>query len=507
MRCMSLNNHRTGIVLSYTSTVLSMVCGLLLSSYVLRVLGAFEYGLYKTIAAFISYLVILEVGTGAVMCRNLLVAQQSGEPNAVQKITATVWYITVFVSVVILCAGIGFYAGIEDIYQDTIPSERMDDARQMFLIMLVYLLASFYSQTLSGTFLGHSNYVIGNVINIAKIVARTGILLVALISVRSSMVIVLTDLVISLCILVFSIAYVCRNYDFSFSLRHFEWNILKASMPLSFALLLQTFITQANSNIAMFIISIKISMESVALYSVALYIYSMFGALTTVPISVYMPQVAANIGKGLTGRALMETLVPSGRIIALIGGTVLFGFIAVGIQFIDIIYGEQYREAWVIAILILTPMFLNMTGGSIVNVLDVYNKRHVRSYMLIVTTVLNILLTLWLIGQWGAYAAAFATGVSILSGQVLLMNIYYQRAFSINMYALYLKAFRGLLVSQALAMLVGGGVGLLITNKYLSFVSGGTAFVVVEAVCLLWFGLNQEEKQTLSLTLQKLKQH
>ena len=90
----------------------------------------------------------------------------------------------------------------------------------------------------------------------------------------------------------------------------------------------------------------------------------------------------------------------------IVGGLVLFGFIAVGRPFISVVYGKDYLEAWLIAVIIMVPMFVNMSNGIIVNVLDVLRKRHIRSICLEIAAVGNFLLTIWWIKYWGMIGAA-----------------------------------------------------------------------------------------------------
>ena len=65
----NLNSRKTGIVFSYISNILNMVCGIYLSRFLLLQLGDTDYGIYQTVASFASYLVLLEFGTGSVMTR------------------------------------------------------------------------------------------------------------------------------------------------------------------------------------------------------------------------------------------------------------------------------------------------------------------------------------------------------------------------------------------------------------------------------------------------------
>ena len=101
------------------------------------------------------------------------------------------------------------------------------------------------------------------------------------------------------------------------------------------------------------------------------------------------------------------------------------GFFAIGRQFICLVYGSSKQEAWIYALIIIVPMFINMTNGILVNVLNVTNKRLARSLILIGTTALNIVLTWFFIDWIGIIGAVIATAISTLLGQVILMNIYY----------------------------------------------------------------------------------
>lgn len=499
-----MNNRKTGLLLSYAETVLNMLCGLLLSSFLLKVLGDFEYGLYQTMSAFVNYLVILEFGTGTVMCRHLLVAKGSEDPNEQKRIMATLWYMTLALGVLILAVGMAFGFSIPKIYSNTIPPEKMAYAMRVFGVMIVYLLASFFTQTLSGTFIGNENYNIGNIIQITKIASRTIILLVAVRSVKYSIVIALCDAVISLLIFLFTAIYVKKKYAFSFNPRNFDRGVLRSSMPLCIALLLQTIINQANNNVDKFIIGIKMNMESVSLYSVALYIYTMFSSVTTKPITMYMPQVADNMRKGLRGKELTQTLVFPGRLVALIGGTIMFGFAVVGRQFIEIIYGAAYSKAWLIALILLAPAFVNMTGGCVINVLDILNKRQVRSYMLMITTAVNIVLTIWFINLWGVLGAVIATAISLIAGQIILLNIYYYKAISINVWRLYIDAYRGIVPAQILAAAVGFASCCFIKNIYISFLVGGGSFLAAEFGLFMLFGFNTGERAKVKAVCKKI---
>lgn len=381
-----MKNRPIGIVLSYTNTFLNMVCGLFLSSFLLRKLGDTDYGIYQTISSFVNYLVLLEFGTGTVITRNIARCRGRAEDAAIQKNVSTIWTVNLLLSVVILAVSVIFYLNIETIYAKTLTSEQMRYAKRIFVFATAFLLISFISNIANGIIMGYEHYEVQPILSIVKLIVRTILLVVCITVFSQAIVIAIVDMVISIGILMYDVWYCITKLHVQFTTRYFDLEIFKESLPLCFAIFVQAIVNQANSNVDKFVIGIQLNPESVAVYSVALYIYSIFSSMTTIPISMYGPQIIKAVGCGIEGRELENILIQPSRLIVLIGGTVLFGFVAVGKQFIAIVYGEGYEIAWQISLIIMCPMLINMSNGVLINVLDAKNLRMVRSWVLMITT-------------------------------------------------------------------------------------------------------------------------
>ena len=427
------NDRGKGIALSYLNTLLNMICGIFLSSYLIRYLGGTEYGLYQTISSFANYLVLFEFGTGTVMTRNISICRSKKScEREIEKNISTIWTITVILSIIIVIVSFLFYGNIENIYVNSMSVEQIDYAKKMFLFLTAYLVISFYIQTVNGIMLAFEKYSLLSLISVIKTITRTILLVVVIWEWRHAIVITIIDFCISAAIILFSMVYCKKNLNITFTIRYFDKAVFQSSVGLCIAIFLQVIINQSNNNVDKFIIGIKMTPNMVAIYSVGMYIYSIFSSLTTIPISMYAPEVARNYTNGLRKKELTNSLIKPSRLIVLIGGTVLFGFIAVGKQFICLLYGNDYIYAWYIAIVIMIPMFINMSNGVIINVLDVMNKRLSRSFILLFTTAANIIMTIFFIDSWGMVGAAIATAIATVIGQIVIMNIYYKKKIGID---------------------------------------------------------------------------
>lgn len=501
-----MKSRSNGIVLSYFNTALNMVTGLLLSSFLLRTLGQTEYGVYQTVSSFANYLVLFQFGTGTVMTRNISLCKNLHvSDDELKRNISTIWIITNILAIVLLFVSAVFYLSFGLIYQNSLTEQQIFYGKNILIFVTAFLILSFYQQTLAGIVLAFEQYTFSSWMAIIKTVSRT-VLLLGLLSVfRYSILIAVVDMVLTLGVAICTFAYCIKQCHVEFTLKYFDKRILTQSLPLSCAMLIQTVVNQANSNVDKFAIGILLNPESVTLYSVGLYIYSIFSSITTIPVSMYGPQVAKYIVSGKKEDDLVDALVPPSRLIALIGGLILFGFVSVGRQFIEILYGNEYLLAWKIAIIIMGPMYLNMSVGILVNVLDVINKRLVRSVILLITTSANIVLTVCWIGRYGMIGASIATAIATLLGQVIIMNCYYQKQIHVNVWRMYKKVFRGIVPYQILGVAIAWTSGMFINDTLISFGVGGCLFILVSLGGFLLWGAEENEKMLLNKIIARFK--
>ena len=153
-----MKNRKLGIVISYANTILNMLCGLFLSSYLLRILGQTDYGIYQTICSFANYLVLLEFGTGTVITRNIVRCRAAKREEDIQKNISTVWTVSLILAVCLLIAALLFYGAIPRLYVNTFTQDQIVYAKKIFAFEAVYLLVSFLSTLPKGILLGFERY-------------------------------------------------------------------------------------------------------------------------------------------------------------------------------------------------------------------------------------------------------------------------------------------------------------------------------------------------------------
>lgn len=302
------------------------------------------------------------------------------------------------------------------------------------------------------------------------------------------------DSCLSILLFLFTYVYCRKKFKVDINFSHFDKAVLKLTLPFCFALFLQIVVTQTNSTVGKFITSVMLAPEKVALYSIGLYIFGIFSSIATIPVSMYMPQIANDITSGMNGLTLTKSLIQPSRLIVLISGLIAFGFIAAGRQFITILYGHEFIQAWLIAVILIVPMFINMSNAVVINVLDIKNKRHIRSLIMMASTVINIFLTIIWLKMFDVIGAAYSTGLSTII-MLILTNWYYSRAIGIKVMYLYQQAYKGILIYQILGAGVAYIAGTAVSNVYCSFAISSLVFIIIAGGGFLLHGINTVEKK------------
>ncbi len=493
-----------GILWSYIYTVANMICGLFLSSYLLRMLGDTEYGIYQTISSFANCLVLLEFGMGTVLTKNIVLCRsRNASEEEIDRNISTIWTITLILSCLIAVVAIVLYLIIDNIYANSMTSEQITHAKRIYVVTLLYLLASFMLQTARSTALGFENYTFSSKLNLTRIILRTGLMTVLIYFARSAIYIAVIDATISIVLLVFTLFFCKVKFNVSFRFCYFESAIFRSSVGLCIALFLQSIVNQINTNADKFLIGSLMSPEMVSLYGVGMNVFGVFSSLTSVPITLFAPQIIGEIGSHGLQKGLHNKILQATQIVTLIGGSIFFGFIAAGRPFIALVYGEKYMTAWLIAVILMSSAFLNMITGVLINVLDALNKRMFRSLVIFGTTVLNIILTIWWLPYYGIVGAAAATALCTVIGQVVVMGVYYTTKLKINIMNLYWQSAKNIIVFQVVAMVIAGAICSQIDSQMGALVIGIGVYVVIFAA--LYATISSDGRKQVSYILKRKK--
>lgn len=500
---MEKSQRKTGMLLSYSSSLLLAAVNIFLTPFLIRSLGDVEYGIYQSMASFAGYLVLINFGTGTVMTRYVSMYLGKGDKKNERNYIAMCLIITAGLALIIAAVSMIMYMFIDNMYSATISPEQMGKAKILFLVVSANVVVTLIAQAFQGIITAYEKFNFTGIWNILRVLLKVGLLVSIFFVWENSMVIALVDLFLSCVFMMLCMGYSTMKLKATPKLYKFDKKIFASSAVFSLAIMLQAVVNQVNSKVDITILGVMVSQESVAKYSVAMQVFSIFSTLSTAAIAIYLPKFTKLVATGKTdGETITREMIAPSRIQTIVSGAIMFGFLVCGLDFIHVWMGEGYSVSWWIAIIILIPYFFVYTNGVIVSVLDAMQKRLVRSVVLACVAVCNVLISIVLVSIFGEIGAPIGTAFSTLAGSFIIMNIYYKKAIDIKIFMLFRGIFKGILPSLMIATVASLPAVFLLEVGLVGLVVKGGIFVSVLLICFMLFGLNKEEK---SLVLKPLR--
>ena len=496
MSVTSNKKQRTiGFVMSYVFIAINSLIGFVLNPIMLKYMGDVDFGVYQTVATFSNYLLIVNFGIGTVVTRYVSFYVAQGDEKGKRNFLFLSSLITFCFCLIIVAIGLVLYFNIAHIYGKTLDVNQIADVQKIFPIMLLNIVVNVMAQSVQGIVLGYEKFIYNSVTNIIRIVVRLVVIIVALKLGVGGLGVAIAELATSVIYIVLLSVYVLFNLKVKIKFYFWDKALLAEIAVFALALLLQTFISQMNNLLGKFLLGVMSGPTDVTIYANVMTITTMFSSIATAAVSIFLPKATALVAKNANNNELTDFIIQPSRISIMLSGAILCGFLLFGRQFIALWIGEKYLSVWSISLIIMLPSFLFYSNGVIVSVLDAMKRKMARSLILLGTLVGNIVISICLIPKYGTYGTAIGSAVSMLIGQVIIMNIYYKKGVGLEIGQQFQKSFAGTVWCLLLATLICCPLA-----KYnaaptiISFVFNVGCFLIVYLCCLLIIGFNKKEK-------------
>ena len=493
-----MNNKKVAIICSYLLIVVDIAVGIFFVPFLIGGLGESEYGLYKLLFSMASYLSVLDFGLGSTITRYVVKYKTEGRLKEEQNFVAMgmILYLILVGAVMILAVILSLC--IPSMYVSSIPAGQMRYAQGMFLMICAATAINLLNHAYNGLVTAYEAFVFSKVSNIVKVVLRVVMIVVGVSLKSSAYIIVVTVLTLAMGLLLINMLYTKHRLKVKIKLHSWDKAVAKEAMVFTLAILFQSIINQFNSNVDNIVLGIFTTTTTVAVYSVALQLYTMYSNLSTAISTIYFPSISKAVFAGESDEKITEKVITPSRMQLLILLLALTGFYIFGMDFINLWVGEKYHIVYVLGIILLTSSTLELSQNTITSVLKAKNILHGKTLILGISTAFNVLLTFLLIPRFGVIGAAIGTAFSMIFGYGIALNIYYQKKAKLCMKLYFKKTFSGILPAALLAVPFGIILNWLIDcNSYFDFVIEVGIYVVVYCVFMMLVGLNRQEKATI----------
>lgn len=501
-------NRKIGVILSYVMMIFEVLSTLLLTPFIIRTLGQAEYGVYKLSASVVAYLLLLDLGVGNAITRYIAKFRASGEKEQSQKFlgVATIYYTVI--ALVALIAGVVLIAVFPKAFAKGLTASEIKLGQELLFITMINAAVTLGTAVYNNVIIAYERFTVSKGVPIIQIIVRMALTVVMLKGGFGSVGIVMVNLLMTVVCRGFFIIYVLFRLKLRPKFKGIEISFVKEIILYSSMILIQMIATQLNATVDQILIGSLVASSAaiLAVYSVGTQVTQYFQSMGTAFTGVLMPGIVKMVESGVDSKTLTDEMIRIGRIILIVLGLIWGGFLACGQQFITLWAGADNSNAYFVAVILMTAYMFILTESIGTQILWAMNQHKEQAILKGIIVLLNILLTVVLIKWQPLIGATIGTFISLVLGDVVVMNVIFRKKLKMNLGYYYKGLTKGILPCIAVATAVGFVARHFLKNGgWISLLLEVAIICLVYAVCILMFGMNTYEKNMVLSVLRKFK--
>ena len=488
-----MSQKKAGIIISYVGQFIHIITGVIYTPVMLRLLGQSEYGLYQLVYSVVSYLSLLSLGFGASYMRFYSREKAKKNDDGIAKINGMFMLIFCVISVICILCGTVMIINIRTIFGDGLTDSEYTTATILMILMIINLALTFPNSVFNSIITSQEKFLFQKTLALLQYILNPFITLPLLIAGFGSIGMVVVTTMLTLGVLLTNIYYCIKKIHAKFCFKNLQFSLLKEMWIFTFFIFLNQIVDQINWSVDKFLIGRLSGTVSVAVYGVGGQINTLYLQLSSSVSNVFIPKVNRIVAETGNNQELTELFTKVGRIQFIIMSLILSGFIFFGKTFIYFWAGKEYSESYYIALLLIVPVTVPLIQNLGIEIQRAKNKHKARSIVYLFIAVANIIISVPLIKIMGSIGAALGTSISLIVGNIIFMNWYYQKKLGINIKYFWMSIGRFFP-----AFIVPTIIGIFSMRvKYTNIASlsiGIIGYTVVFSISMYFLGMNQEEK-------------
>lgn len=502
---MKVNQLKIGVVLSYVSMIVQNIIAIVYTPVMLRLLGQSEYGLYQLVYSVVSYLGLLSFGFGSAYVRFYSRYKVKDDQEEIAKLNGMFMIVFNIIAIIALLAGGVLVGNVNNLFSKSLTANEINTATILMILMVINLAISFPSSVFDSFVTAHECYFFQRVISLLQTVLNPFLTLPLLLMGYKSISLVVVTTILTVSKFIINYWYCIKKLRMRFIFHNMNFSLLKEIGVFSFYIFINMIVDQINWSVDKFILGVFSGTTAVAIYAVGGQINTMYMSLSTSISSVFIPRVNKIVARDENNNEeLTELFTRVGRIQFIILAMVIGGFIVVGKYFINVWAGTDYNKAYYVALLLIIPVTVPLTQNLGIEIQRAKNMHIFRSIIYFLIAIGNVFISIPLVQLFGEMGAALGTAISLIIGNIIVMNWYYQVKIKLDMLYFWkqiLMLMPCVVTSTLLALFLSN---ILIVNSIVNFIIVGVFYVLVYLVCLITFGMNSYEKNLVKGPINKI---
>lgn len=492
---MAINQRKAGVILSYVGEVVKIVVSLIYTPIMLRLLGQSEYGLYQLVYSVVSYLSLLSLGFGSSYLRFFSRYKAQKDEDGVARLNGMFMVIFCSISVICVLCGLVMLGNIRNIFGSGLTESEYGTAKILMGLLVINLAMTFPNSVFNCTITANEKFLFQKLLILLQHICSPFLTLPLLIMGYGSIGMVSITTFLTFAVLLSNMFYCLRKLHIRFCFNGFQPSLLKEMWIFTFFIFLNQIIDQVNWSVDKFLLGRFSGTTAVAVYGVGGQINTLYLQFSTSISNVFVPKVNRVVAETDDNALLTKIFTKVGRIQFIVLALILSGFIFFGRPFIRMWAGEGFETAYYVAVLLIAPVTVPLIQNLGIEIQRAKNMHKARSIVYLFIAVANVFISIPLIKAFGPAGAALGTTISLVAGNIIFMNWYYQKRLGLDMVYFWKQIacfIPALIVPSVLGLFIMKAVnidGLLQLGLFV------VVYSIVYCLSMYFFGMNEEEKQ------------
>ncbi len=498
-------NRKIGTILSYTLIIFEVLSALLLTPFIIRNLGQAEYGVYKLATAVNSYLLLFDLGIGNAVVKYVSKFRVENNLEQNRKFLGVVNIFYLMIAAITLIFGGILIAVFPKVFGNGLTKEQVILGQKLLCVIMIGSSVTLGTTAYGNVIIAYEKFWVSKGGAIVQIIVRICLTICAIKFGLGSFGIVIANLIVTVLCRAYYVYYVFFRIQLRPVYKGVEFSFIKEIVIYSSLIFLQMIATQLNSSVDQVLLGALLPSSAVviAVYGIGTQIVQYFQTIGLAFNDILMPGIVKLVEKKGTSSDITAEMVRIGRIVLIVTSIIWGGFLIYGKEFIVLWAGKENEEAYQVALILMTS-YVFITAEAIgTQVLWAMNQHKEQAYLKFIIVILNIALTVILIKWNPIIGAAIGTFVSLMIGDVCVMNFIFYRKLKINIFQYYKNLFRGILPCLIVSLFVGQILQYTGLDGWVGLTIKALSMAVVYGILILFFGLNKYEKKFMFSIIRK----
>lgn len=490
---MKINELKWGAALSYTNILLSNAINLIFTPFLLVNLGKSEYGLYTLIGAFVGYMAVLDFGLGNTITRYVAKYRAQNDKKGEQGFLSLAFLIYAVLTVISVIIGLFFIPLLNVIFKESLTAAELVTAKKMFEVLIINIGLTLFLNAFTAIMSGYEKFVFPRAVTIVRVIARPLAIIVLLLLGYKAFSIVVVDTVLNTFLLLVNMWFVFGKMKIKVKFQHHNRQFIKEILMFSVFVFINMIVDQVYWRLGQLVVGIYCGTASVAIFAIGMQFPGYYMNFSTAISGVFLPRATQMCVDNAPARELDDLFIKTGRIQFIIIGFILSGFILLGRPFVILWAGADYIQAYYIALIAMVPLTVPLIQNVGISILQAKNLHAFRSVMYLAISVVNLGISIIFTRQIGIIGAVIGTSISLIIGNIIIINIYYKKKVGLNV-SRFFREVLALLPGMALSVVLGLAFMYIPVGGWIGLGIKGILFSLVFAGLLWKTGLNSYEK-------------